>query len=186
MTGDDAPRDDATGDDVSRKREMAFALGLLALGALVTFVAAGQPRVSPGLGGEQISGARTPAGTALALVALAGAGAVILTRSWLRLAIGVLLLAGAVGVVVAFLSRDIGSIGVGASAPLAAVIHARRSLWAWLGVGGGVLIGLGAIAVILRGRRWPAPRRRFDAPTRDSHRSQDPWTALDDGVDPTV
>ncbi len=171
------------------RREMVFALVVLVLGALVTLVAAGQSRVTLGLVGEQISGGRTPAGRALALVALAGAGAVILARSWLRVTLGLLLLACAAGGAAAFLSRDAGAVGGFAFTPASSVIALRRSTWAWTGAGGCLMIGLAAAAVVLRGRHWPGSRRGFDPPSPrpgPAARPRDPWVALDSGEDPTV
>jgi hypothetical protein len=163
------------------RREPAVALLLIGLGAAITLVAAGRPRVSAP--GATVTGADTPAATALAVVALAGAGALLLARSRLRVVIGVLLAAVSVSLVVLFLSSpgDVGSFTYAAAPPGLA-----RSAWAWLGVAGAVVLGLGALAVVLRARRWPEPRNRYDASAGSRGRVRDPWEALDRGEDPTA
>ena len=58
----------------------------------------------------------------------------------------------------------------------------------WAPLVGGVLVGLGAVAVVLRARHWPAApipvRRTRRAPGR--RRRRDAWDALDRGEDPTA
>jgi hypothetical protein len=109
-----------------------------------------------------LTATRQPA--ALALVAVAGAGAALLVRSWARVLIGLVLL------------------GV-AAAMLATGVSPTR----WAQLVGGVLIALGALAVVLRARRWPQPRSRYEAPDRrPTGTPRDTWDALDRGEDPTA
>jgi hypothetical protein len=123
---------------------------------------------------------------ALALVALAGAAAVLLVRSRTRRVVGTVLVAVSVGIVAAFLAPadqvtytgfDIADGGS----------ELRRSAWVWLGSAGGVVAAVGSVLVAIRAGRWPEPRRRFEATERDRIRAaDDPWGALDRGEDPTA
>jgi hypothetical protein len=164
---------------------MTAALGATALGALVALVVAAQPRISTGLAGERVTGADTPVAAALSLVALAGVAAALLVRNSIRRAIGALLVAGAVGIVAAYLAPADALTYTVFAAGDAADVDVGRSLWAWLGVAGGVAVGLGALAITVRAGRWPEPRRRFEAPASTRQRTEDPWDALDRGEDPT-
>ncbi len=60
--------------------------------------------MTTGIAGEQVGGADTPVAAALALVALAGAAAVLLVRNRTRRLIGVLLVGVSVGIFAAFLA----------------------------------------------------------------------------------
>jgi tryptophan-associated transmembrane protein len=174
---------------VSPRREMFVTVGAITVAAGLVLVAAGRPRVAINVAGAQASGATTPAATALALVALAGAGTLLLVRGWARTVIGVLLLGAAAGIVAVFLTRpDITWFALTGSPGAAVSMH--RSVWAWLGVTAGVVIGAAALATGWRGRGWPAPRRRFSGPTgtptSQADRPRDAWEALDRGEDPTT
>jgi tryptophan-associated transmembrane protein len=166
---------------MSRGREMALSLVLVGIGAAITLVAAGRPRVAAS--GTVVSGADTPAARALAVVALAGIGALLLARGWIRTLIGVLLVAVSVALVMLFLSSpgDVGTFSYTEAAP-----RLGRSGWAWFGVGGALVLAVGAASVALRARRWPAPRDRYDTSARPQGRPRDPWEALDRGEDPTA
>jgi hypothetical protein len=144
---------------------MALALGLVVLGAAIVLVGAGRSGgTTPGVPAAPGTSSGTGAATALALVALAGAGAALLVGRWARTAIGVVLL----GVAVA-------TVGTGLSPTR------------WAAVTGGVLVGLGALAIVVRARRWPQPRRRYETPTRrPGGTPKDTWDALDRGEDPTA
>ena len=152
------------GDVTPSRTEMAVTLGLIALGAGVALLGSGRstggtPGVPAAPGAE--TGAGAPA--ALALVALAGGGAMLLVRNRPRVLLGVLLVLDAVALV---------AVGV--------------SPVRWAALVGGALVAVGGLLVVVRARRWPQPRRRYEAPTgrrRDSPR--DAWDALDRGEDPT-
>jgi hypothetical protein len=147
---------------------MAVGLGLVVAGAAVALLAgarsggatAGVPS-APGTSGAQ-PGAGGAA--ALALVALAGAGAALLVRNRARTALGaVLLLVGA------------------------ALVAVGLSPTRWAAVAGGGLVAAGALVVVLRARGWPQPRSRYEAPARTTSGSpRDAWDALDRGEDPTA
>lgn len=113
-----------------------------------------------------------PVVPAVALVALAGAAALLLARSLGRRVAGVLLvLAGAAGVaasvsvlrvpesgVAELVTR---AVGVTGSTPTAVEV----SGWPWLAVLGCALVVVaGAVAVLMAGR-WARPRSRYEAPS---------------------
>jgi Tryptophan-associated transmembrane protein (Trp_oprn_chp) len=163
---------------------MTAVLGAIVAGAVIALVAAGRPRITTGVAGEQVGGADTPVAAALALVALAGAAAVLLVRNRTRRLIGVLLVGVSVGIFAAFLATPedvtytVYTVADGGS-------ELRRSAWVWLGALGAALTTLGALAVALRAGRWPEPRRRFEARAPARRGTEDPWDALDRGEDPT-
>ena len=82
---------------MSGRRGMLLALAVTALGAVLVLVTAGQSRRS--LAGAQLVGGGAPAATALALVALAGLGLLLLLHGRARSLIGVLLVLTGVAVV---------------------------------------------------------------------------------------
>jgi hypothetical protein len=124
---------------------MSVALGVVAVGAAIALTVTRQP-------------------AALALVAVAGAGAAFLVRTWARVLIGLVL------VVVA-----------------AAMIGTGLAPIRWAQLAGGSLIAIGGLAMVLRARRWPRPRSRYDAPARKAGGTpRDTWDALDRGEDPTI
>ncbi|GAA2651557.1 Trp biosynthesis-associated membrane protein [Paractinoplanes durhamensis] len=127
--------------------------------------------------------------TGLAVVALAGTGALLATSGWVRRALGVLLaLAGAGVTAGAILGRaglDPGSAGAAG--------------WAWpiTCAAGGLIIALGGLTAAAQGHRWPRMSARYDrkpAPATSAatekptaaadHRAT--WDALDRGDDPTA
>ncbi|MFY1637571.1 Trp biosynthesis-associated membrane protein [Solwaraspora sp. WMMB335] len=136
---------------------------------------------------------------AVALVGLAGAGAVLATRGWPRRLVGVLL-AGAGAVLAAGSSAFIaGMVAVDDSA--AGTVRTVVS-WPVAAAGGAVLLVAGGLSTILRSGPWPAMgaryersagRRRPDRPAgpagSTSHTragsTLDAWNALDRGEDPT-
>jgi hypothetical protein len=130
---------------------------------------AGGPVRSESLSGSSL----VPLATAAAWVALAGVLAVIATRSWGRVAVGVVVLGAGVLIVSASASGGAGSASNG---------------WWLLAVAGGVAVGLAGGAILIRGRRWPGLGRRYEAPEGSRatpSRQLAPWDAIDHGQDPT-
>ncbi|BCJ45481.1 hypothetical protein GCM10010168_80170 [Actinoplanes ianthinogenes] len=125
----------------------------------------------------------------LAVVALAGAGALLATRGVARRVLGGLLVAAGAGIVAgAVLARTgtaAGEAGAGATVwPVAAVL-------------GGVVVMLGGVLAVRHGHEWAAMSARYErrprvdagrAPADDlapaDHRAA--WDALDRGDDPTA
>jgi LPXTG-motif cell wall-anchored protein len=120
--------------------------------------------------------------TALGLVGLAGAGALLAVRGRARPLLGVLLLASGAAVVAG------GGHGV-------AVAQPRYALWPLLCVLGGGLIGYAGLRALLRGASWPALGSRYERPVAEpvetverggpSRSDVAMWDALDRGEDPT-
>lgn len=124
----------------------------------------------------------------LALVALAGAGALLATRGLVRRVLGGLLAVAGLGVAAGAIAGraglDVGVAGSGAAVwPVACVL-------------GGLLIVLGGLWAARSGHEWPAMGARYErgavaAPVTDPEVNQRvdtraAWDALDRGDDPTA
>jgi hypothetical protein len=110
---------------------------------------------------------------ALALVALAGAGAVLATRGLLRTAVGVLLLVCGLGLAVGALSQ----LGSGAAAG-----------WVLAAALGGLAVAAAGVLTVARGRAWPGMAARYERPVPAAGPPKTGaqfWDALDRGDDPT-
>lgn len=102
---------------------------------------------------------------ALALVGLAGAGAMVATKGRARRWLGVLLLLNGAGVATG------GAFGL-----------SDATGWPLACVAGGLLIAAGGLLAVVRGGRWPSLGTRYErAPVATSD-----WDALDRGEDPTL
>ena len=102
---------------------------------------------------------------ALAVVGLAGSGALVATRGAGRRAVAVLLLLVGLGLVAG------GGYGI------------SRSPWALLCLGGGLAVAAAGV-LAWRGRNWPVMGARYE---RSRHPSGgDMWDAIDRGEDPTL
>ncbi|MFY1616719.1 Trp biosynthesis-associated membrane protein [Micromonospora sp. WMMD736] len=128
---------------------------------------------------------------ALAVVALAGGGAVLATRGRVRQLLGVLL--AALGLAVS------AGAGYGLVADLDGVVSRQ---WPALCLVGGLLVAVGGGWTALRGGGWPAMGARYERPTRTvtesrpstpaapgplaGRRTTEAWDALDRGEDPTA
>ncbi|AGZ40348.1 hypothetical protein AFR_10295 [Actinoplanes friuliensis DSM 7358] len=121
----------------------------------------------------------------LALVALAGAGALLATRGIVRRVLGGLLaLAGlgvAAGAIAGRAGLDTGSAGAGGV------------IWPVLCVLGGLLIVLGGLSAVRYGHEWPAMGARYERRVSADQVEVDQrvdtravWEALDRGDDPTA
>ncbi|GAA5196651.1 hypothetical protein GCM10023322_66080 [Rugosimonospora acidiphila] len=123
--------------------------------------------------------------TALALVALAGAGALLATRGRSRSVVGVLLLLAGAGV-----------LGGGVYG-LATVAHVTV-VWPVLAMIGALGIGYGGFEATFHSRSWPAMGGRYERPQAPRTPAEDEpqhtgpsrsdvamWDALDRGEDPT-
>ncbi|MGN9775688.1 Trp biosynthesis-associated membrane protein [Micromonospora sp. H33] len=177
------------------RRELTYAVllcvagaGLAAWAATRTWAVELTPRPAPL---PPVRDARTGADLlpwlpALALVALAGGGAVLATRGRVRRLLGGLL--ALLGVAVA----------AGGAYGLAAGFAGDVSRqWPLLSLVGGVLAAAGGLLTALRGRRWPAMGARYERRPRPvaaarpqpgsvtGRRTTEAWDALDRGEDPT-
>ena len=190
--------------------ELAVALAALVAGGTMCLVFAGrawgEAAVDDGLTTttEQATGRDLlPLAPAVGLLALAAVVAIPATRHVGRSVVGLVL-------VVAGVATAIGSVrlapelpshvmswasqaGEAAESVHSATAHPAAALLT--GAGGLLVAGVG-VAVLLRGRTWPAMGRRFDrdgraggepkTDTTPSVSSRDTWDALDRGDDPTA
>lgn len=196
---------------MSARGEKAAFLALVVGGALLGFVAAARPwavalvpdALSPR---ELVASGRQAAGVvpAVALVALAGAVAVLSTRRVGQAVAGTLLvLAGAAAAAGSFaVVRTPASAVeqvVTAATGRTGVTGVATSVtpWPWLGVASGVLIALGGAVAVVRARSWGGLSARYETagaqpprqgPAASSDVDDDPgltWDALSRGEDPT-
>ena len=113
---------------------------------------------------------------AVALVGLAGAGALLATRRSVRVIIGALL--GLAGLVI-----------VGGGIDGLRLAAGGRLAWPVLVLGGGVLVMVAGVQAMRYGPAWPAMGAKYEPPA--GARSDRPvteasmWDDLDRGVDPT-
>jgi uncharacterized membrane protein (TIGR02234 family) len=177
---------------MSARRRRSYVLTLLAALAgsalaLYAITRTWSVHLTPRVGLSDLREARTgtdvePWVTGLAVVALAGTGALLATSGWVRRALGVLLaLAGAgvtAGAIIGRAGLDPGSVGAGGT------------LWPIACAAGGLIIVLGGVTAFRQGHRWPGMSARYErkpapAPTATAdHRAT--WDALDRGDDPTT
>jgi len=159
-------------------------------------------RLVPGAGAAADStigtAGQAPLALALALVALAGWGAILVTRGRFRLVvtiIGALAAAGLVVVAVAEFAGAPDSVrdAVAASGRAGADV-ARRTGWYWTGLIAGLVLLASYVLTLLRIRELPSMSARYDAPGAAAPAGQptgqptsnlDIWKAIDAGEDPT-
>ncbi|MBA2559284.1 MAG: Trp biosynthesis-associated membrane protein [Propionibacteriales bacterium] len=139
-----------------------------------------------------------PLAGALSVVLLAAFGAVIATRGGVRRALGGLVMACAVVILVAVVHPgDVGPAieqGLSAKGWSGGDYHTSTLPWRWLvGVGGAGCLLAGSLVEIFGGG-WATMSTRYDAPTSaERHRSAEPvdpsetdlWRSIDRGHDPT-
>ena len=105
---------------------------------------------------------------ALAIVALAGSGALVALRGRLRAILGVVQIL--IGVAIA-------------------VLALRSTPWAAVCVVGGLVIALTGVATVANYKAWPAMGARYERPAAKPERKPvtqaELWDALDRGEDPT-
>ncbi len=142
---------------------------------------------------ESVTGAEAqPLVAALAFVALAAWGVVLVSRGRVRRAVSVVGLLASAGsllaVVLAFGSTQDAAVDAAIARGATGDAFAG-SLGPWYYLTGlGALLAAGAFAVaVARAPRWPAMGERYDAPGARSAPTgeDDMWRALDEGRDPT-
>ncbi|MBI4940488.1 MAG: Trp biosynthesis-associated membrane protein [Actinobacteria bacterium] len=157
---------------------------LVVLGGLLAILAGGRTwlsvtplgaTVSAVSGAIPVSGREAaPAGSALGLVALAGAVALLTSGLVVRYVVaGLLALCGAGLVAVPLTSGADGFDGAAADA-VARVTGARitsgggfaasTTAWPTVCAAAGLLVLAGAVVALVRGRRWAGPSRRYEVP----------------------
>lgn len=188
---------------MTSRRELAAAtlLGVVGAGLVAGFAgrtwatlvarAAGLEPMSQHVTGRSLSGVIA----ALGWAGLAGIAALLATRGWARVAVGVLLTA--FGVIIAIVSpttvRRAHVISVAGEktnlARLAGDVTVHTNIWWVVSLAGGMLLAAAGLLTVVRGRRWPGMSSRYDRPgAAPAPRADDPaslWKALDRGDDPT-
>lgn len=191
------------------RREPLLAGLLCVVGAFVVLVGVGNPWVVVEVIGSSLLPAReidvtggdlAPGLRALGLVGLAGVPALAATRGRGRIVVGLLLLGVGVAVVAVVLRQTAGA-GLGGRALLSDAVRqaggaegesAAPTGWSYGTAVGGVVLALAGLLVAVRGRRWTALGRRYEAPAvaaapaaEGPAAERDLWAALDRGEDPT-
>jgi len=161
---------------MNRERTLAVAgcvvgagLALFAASRTWATVTTLRPAPLPPLHEVKTGAALLPWLTALGLVALAGAGALLATRGPVRAAVGVLLVLCGLGLV------------AGAAAHFPAG-------WPFVTALGGLVVAVAGVVALARGRGWPGMGARYDRPARArgaAETATQMWDALDRGDDPT-
>lgn len=163
------------------KRERGYAVAAAVVGAGAALLAASRGWWDggseagtvpvPGTFGpavEQVSGSdRYPWLTALALVALAGGGALLATKGFVRTAIGGLLLFSGVGIVLAV---------------ALAVARDAAPFWPIVAALGGLAVFDAGWLTVYKGRSWATMGARYERSTGQPNM----WDELDHGRDPTA
>jgi Tryptophan-associated transmembrane protein (Trp_oprn_chp) len=148
----------------------AAAAVLLAASRTWSHVVTPRPAPFPPLTTERTGASLEPWLPPLAIVGLAGAGALVAVRGRLRVALGIVLIL--IGVVTTVLS------------------FRTMSMWSALSAGGGVVIALAGLATVRCSAQWPAMGARYERPAAQPERKPvtqaELWDALDRGEDPTT
>jgi uncharacterized membrane protein (TIGR02234 family) len=133
-----------------------------------------------------------PLAAALALVALAAWGVVLVLRGSMRRVVAVLGLVAAAAllasVVLAFSAvQDDAVAAAMAQGATGDTFATSLTAWYWLTGVGALLAILAFAGAVARAPRWPAMGSRYDAPggRREAATDEDMWRALDEGHDPT-
>lgn len=197
---------DPTDAGRSRREYAMTVVGGLAAGGLTFFAASrtwasvtvrtsGMPTDRVAVEGSQA----VPLVSALALVVLAAAVAVLASSRRVRAVVGAVMTAAAVTVIV--LTATAGSSIRNAvsqqvadspamtgkhAAQAALAAQADPTVWRWVCLAAALAAAVAGVVVVLHGRRWPTMGRRYDSPAVRTATTADPWTALDRGEDPTV
>ncbi len=162
---------------LTARREVALAVALTVLGGALVVTAAGRTWLTaggPGSAAGPVSGAQVHPFRAGGLVALAGAPAILATRRFSRLLLGLLLVV------------DAAAIAAGVVDVLADGGR-RATAWPSVGGSGALLVLAGGVLLVLRGRGWPSMSARYDrsGDRPASTPEQGMWDSLDRGHDPT-
>lgn len=203
----------------------AVAALLVVLGGLLAILAGGRTwlsvtpvgaTVSAVNGAIPVSGREAaPAGSALGLVALAGAVALLTSGLVVRYVVAALLALCGAGLVLVPMSSGADGFDGAAADAVARVTGARitsgggfaasTTAWPTVCAAAGLLVLAGAVVALLRARTWAGPSRRYEVPVVTGtaataapagapgagaatarDRAYDAWDALSDGTDPTA
>lgn len=187
--------------DRSDGRSYRMALSVLGVGAVLLLVGFALPwataQVPLATGVDTATRAQDftgrdlfPAAAASGWVCLAGLAGILATRSWGRIAVGLIVaVAGLAGAAVAVAFAAVPATYVDAAAgellgSEGTVVSSATGWWALCLLGGLLSVYAGAWTV-LRGRRWPTLGSRYERTPRAAA-AVSPWDALDKGEDPTA
>lgn len=172
-------------------REPAVAVGLCLAGAALLLASAGrawayadQPLLDGATTARTVATGSSLTGVpvAVGLVGLAGVAALAATRGRGRVVLGALLAAVGALAVLALLHTDPAVPGARAEATTG------TTAWPLVASAGAALLAVAGLLTLVRGARWAALSRRYDAPA--ARRAVDPssaaWDRLDRGEDPTA
>jgi uncharacterized membrane protein (TIGR02234 family) len=135
-----------------------------------------------------------PLALALALVALAAWGVVLVLRGRTRRVAAVVAALAALGVLWSVLAagdalQDAAVSAVQASGATGGDVAVDRTGWYWTTAVAAVLSLVASLVAVVRAPGWPAMGSRYDAPTGRGRREADErdlWRAMDEGHDPTA
>lgn len=152
-----------------------------------------------GLTGDQ--GVDFPLAGALALVTLAGWGAVLVTRGLFRRVVAGITGLAAAGVVTvlvvgAFVQRGSAASDLTQRLGATDTVPLHPSAWFWGALAGGVLSLVAAVAALRFAPSWPEMGAKYDGPAAggdvpvrtpvEEQSNLDIWKSLDEGSDPTA
>jgi uncharacterized membrane protein (TIGR02234 family) len=134
-----------------------------------------------------------PLASALALVALAAWGVILVSRGGMRRLVAVAGGLAAAGVLVAVVdawdgAQDAALDALAGKQATGDVSQTALTVWYYLAGVGALLTLAGFVAAAVLAARWPAMGSRYDAPGARAEQpatDQDMWRALDEGRDPT-
>jgi uncharacterized membrane protein (TIGR02234 family) len=166
--------------------------------ARATATVAGLPTVEASVDGADVA----PVAAALAVVCLAGFGAVLATRGWLRRALGVVIAGCAIAVlviaVVAPSSAALLEDGLAAKGWAGGAYDHSVTLWRLIAAVAAAIAALCGAVIARYGGLWATMGSRYDSPARsgaarssvgaDGEQLSETamWRTLDDGGDPTT
>ncbi|MDP9319303.1 MAG: Trp biosynthesis-associated membrane protein [Actinomycetota bacterium] len=197
---------DAGTSQRTRRHLYGPVLVLGVLGALGVTVGASRPWISAtstvqGLPTIHAAASGTdlaPLAGALGVVVLAGFGAVIATRGWVRRGLGAAILVASVVVLVSVVdpsgATDILTSGLSAKGWSAGGYRTTTQPWRWLVLVSSVVTALAGTATAWYGGQWAVMGARYDAPSATGPTTPKPaeeltetdvWQAIDRGRDPT-
>ena len=135
-----------------------------------------------------------PLALALALVALASWGVLLVLRGRTRRVVAVVGALAAAGVVAAVVSafgsaQDVAVEAVQGAGATSDTFVTSLTAWYWTTGVAGVLSLAALVVAVVRAPRWPAMGSRYDAPAarREAPTTEeDLWKAIDQGHDPTA